>query len=194
MVVLLIWEAPGAWLPGRRIASQGRAADLEVEVVHVRLVEPEGRAEDDRVVLADGVRLILVQALDREALTLGALDLTADELLRDLLREEAEVRDAPETEDRGRAVRDERLHVVREAKAGDLDAIGLLGCRDDLRGREDADRGRGDDDLEVRVLGQESVCLGRADFGFVVAVGGIFDLESLIFGVCRRGLLPKLDS
>ena len=40
----------------------------------------------------------------------------------------AEVRDAPQAEDRGGAVLDERLHVVREAEAGDLDRSDFLAC------------------------------------------------------------------
>src|SRR6478735_2900513 len=99
-------RSPGSVAPGASNAFDERACWLEVEVVDVRLVEPEGRAEHDDAVLADGVRLVAVEALDRERLALGALDLAADQLGRDLLREIAEVRNAPQPEDRGRAVGD----------------------------------------------------------------------------------------
>src|SRR3954453_17005050 len=117
---------------GLDVRPTDASSGLEVEVVDVRLVEPEGGPEDDGAVLADRVRLVAIEALDGERLALGALDLAADELFGDLLREVAEVRDAPPPEPRGGAVRHERLHVVREAESGDLDAVALLGGGHDL--------------------------------------------------------------
>src|SRR5439155_26191234 len=110
-------------------------------------------------VLADRVGLAAVEARDGEGLAFLARDFAADELCRDLEREIAEVRNAPQPEDRGRAVLDERLHVVREPESSDLDRVRLAGGLDDLGGREDSDRGRGYDDREVRGHGAERLRL-----------------------------------
>ena len=100
-----------------------------------------------------------------ERLAGGAGDLALDQLVGDVIGEVAKVRDAPQAEDRGRAVLDERAHVVREPEAGHLDRVGLAGSRDHLGRREDADRGRRDDDLEVRVRLEQALGLGGAICG-----------------------------
>src|SRR6185437_3185874 len=117
-------RGPGNGAPGASLTAE--ESRLEVEVVDVVLVEDEGRPEDDHGLVADRVRLAVVEGGDRERLAGRALDLTGDQLRRDVVREVAEVGDAPQAELRRGAVGNERLHVVRQAEAGHLDRAARL--------------------------------------------------------------------
>src|SRR4029078_6355303 len=94
---------------------------------------------------------------------------------------------------RSRAVLDVGGHLLREPEAGDLDAVPLLLPGHDLcRGQESAP-GRGGDDLEVRVGLQETLSLGRALLGVVIAVDGVDELEALVL-VPGPGWLHAVDT
>ena len=70
--------------------------------------------------------------------------------------------------------------------------VRLAGLLDDLGRGEDADGGRGDDDLEVRVLREQALGLLACSWCVVVAVDGVDELEALVL-VARQGRLHQVD-
>src|SRR5690349_18992614 len=77
--ILPAWRSPGTGGPGAAtsmasLVNRWRSARTPVLLVDVVLVEGQRRAEDDRAVGADRVRLAAVQARDREGLALLAGD------------------------------------------------------------------------------------------------------------------------
>src|SRR3984957_6404124 len=101
---------------------------LEVELGDVGGAEDEGRAEQDRVVRADGVAAELARA---ERLAGRAGDLAGGQLDGGVGGQEAEVSGVPQLELLDRAVRDVLLHLVRGAEAGERDLAAVLGRIED---------------------------------------------------------------
>src|SRR5215213_8509102 len=121
---------------------------LEVVVVDVVGLEGRQRAEHD---LAVGADRVLAETAGLELLALLAGDPARGERRGGLAGEVADVLGDPQLELVDRAVLDELAHLVREAEAGQLDLALLRRLRQVPRRRGDADRGGGDDAVEVRV-------------------------------------------
>ena len=133
--------------PPRSSSIAPRSVDLG-ELFDVGLVELEGRSHRSRVGV---VERDLADAADRD---LGAglgLGLLGRELVGDLDGRVAEVDRVPERDGLRSAVVDELLELGRQRKAGDVDLADQALVGDDLRGGDDADGGRRDDRLEVRI-------------------------------------------
>src|SRR5664280_483454 len=150
-----------------RLEAEGRD-----ELVDVLGVEDERRSKNDDAVRADRVVDAAGGELDGELLADGALDGPVDEIHGNRVGEVAEVGHVPESEHGCLSALDEINHALGGPEAGDKDLAGQVLGLDDLRRGNDADGGRGDDDLEVRVSRQQSLSLSRADRRVIIAVDG----------------------
>src|SRR5690606_11335823 len=161
----------------------------EVVVVDVLLVEDRRRAEDDLPVGADGA---LAELAGLELLALLAGDLAGGQCAGRVPGEVAEVLRVPQRELLDRAVLDELAHLVRRAEAGQRDLALVLRAGDVARGGGDADRGRRDDALEVRVRLQQALRLLERLLVVVVAVGHLDELHLRVLGLLQL-VLHELD-
>src|SRR4051794_16640829 len=183
--------------PGRVPATVGESGPsttvtdvlLEVELVDVRLVEARRRPEDDLAVGADrpGAE---VSGLERLALL--ARDLPGGQRGGRVAGEVADVLGDPQRELVDRAVLDELAHLVGRAEAGQLDLALLRRGREVARRRRDADGGRRDDALEVRIGLQEALRLLEGLLVVVVAIGDLHELDVLVLRLGQL-LLHVLD-
>src|ERR671925_2416158 len=141
-----------AGCPGRELAAAGCDAAAvttsEVEVVDVLLVEPRRRPEDHLALLADR---LLAELAGLERLALGAGDPAGRERGGRVAGEVADVLRVPQLERLHAPALDELAHLVRRPEAGDLDLALVARPTDVAGGGGDADRGRRDDRLQVRV-------------------------------------------
>src|SRR5664280_980691 len=150
-----------------RLEAEGR--DVLVDVLGV---EYERRTKNNDAVRAHRVIDAAGGELHCELLASGALDGPVDEIHGNRVGEVAEVSHVPESEYGGLSALDEVNHALGGSEAGDEDLAGHVLGLDDLRRGNDANGGRGDDDLEVRVSREQSLSLRGADRRVVIAVNG----------------------
>src|SRR5689334_22224128 len=174
--------APSLGLRPERVAIARRApgAPLLRRRLDVVLIVDRERPHQDaqaglaRRVLGDRV---VAQPPGVEALAGLGLDGAGREAVGRVVGQVAEVDEAPEGELGRAAVLGVGQHLGRHAEAADLDLVAQALVLHRLGGGHDADRGRGHDELHVRVLVDQRQRLVVARLGLVVAVDDPEQLE-----------------